>query len=80
MHESATPRSDASESVSAGGAQSDPLAYSVPEAAQRIGMKERKVRQLVADGAIRSFKVGAARRVSHTALVEFIEKQEKSAA
>ncbi|MCX5066960.1 helix-turn-helix domain-containing protein [Micromonospora lupini] len=81
MHESATLSSDAD------GIRVDPailarlaykLAYTVPQAAEAIGMGERTLWALVRSGAIRSYKVGASRRISRAALLEFIEQQENA--
>ncbi|MEW2442825.1 helix-turn-helix domain-containing protein [Micromonospora marina] len=54
------------------------LAYKVPEAAIRIGMSVRKCWALVHAGEIRSYKVGHSRYVSHQALLDWIEQQEKA--
>jgi excisionase family DNA binding protein len=42
------------------------------EAAERLGIGRTKVYELMASGELRSVKIGAARRVSATALVEFV--------
>jgi excisionase family DNA binding protein len=42
------------------------------EAAQRLGIGRTKVYELMASGQLRSVKIGAARRVSATALAEFV--------
>ena len=42
------------------------------EAALRLGLGRTKVYELMASGALRSVKIGAARRVSATALAEFV--------
>lgn len=74
MHESAI-----ADSTTTDASTREQLAYTVPEAAKCIGMGERKMRQLVADGTIRSFKVGTSRRISRAALLAFIEQQENAA-
>jgi excisionase family DNA binding protein len=42
------------------------------EAAQRLGIGRSKVYELMASGELRSVKIGAARRVSATALADFV--------
>ena len=42
------------------------------EAAERLGISRTKVYELMASGELRSVKIGAARRVSATALAEFV--------
>jgi excisionase family DNA binding protein len=42
------------------------------EAAERLGIGRTKVYELMASGELRSVKIGAARRVSATALAEFV--------
>jgi excisionase family DNA binding protein len=42
------------------------------EAAQRLGIGRTKVYELMASGELRSVRIGAARRVSATALAEFV--------
>lgn len=49
------------------------VAYKVPEAAQALAMCEATVWKLVKSGALRSYKVGAARFVPASALDEFVE-------
>ena len=44
------------------------------EAAQRLGLSRTKVYELMASGQLRSVKIGAARRVSATALAEFVAR------
>jgi excisionase family DNA binding protein len=44
------------------------------EAAQRLGIGRTKVYELMRSGQLRSVKVGGARRVSATALVDFVAK------
>jgi excisionase family DNA binding protein len=41
-------------------------------AAQRLGIGRTKVYELMARGELRSVKIGAARRVSATALADFV--------
>jgi excisionase family DNA binding protein len=42
------------------------------EAAQRLGIGRTKVYELMRSGELRSVKIGAARRVSATALADFV--------
>ena len=42
------------------------------EAAKRLGIGRTKVYELMRSGELRSVKIGAARRVSATALAEFV--------
>jgi excisionase family DNA binding protein len=42
------------------------------EAAERLGIGRTKVYELMASGELRSVKIGAARRVSATALADFV--------
>jgi excisionase family DNA binding protein len=44
------------------------------EAAQRLGIGRTKVYELMRSGELRSVKVGGARRVSATALVDFVAR------
>ena len=48
------------------------LLFRPTEAAQRLGIGRTKVYELMRSGALRSVKVGGARRVSATALVDFV--------
>lgn len=51
------------------------LAYTVPEAAEKLRLGERTVWRLVRAKQIESFKVGRARRVSRAALVKYMNRQ-----
>jgi excisionase family DNA binding protein len=48
------------------------LLYRPEEAAAALGLGRTKVYELMAAGALRSVKVGGARRVSATALADFV--------
>jgi excisionase family DNA binding protein len=48
------------------------LLFRPDEAAQRLGIGRTKVYELMARGELRSVKIGAARRVSATALADFV--------
>jgi excisionase family DNA binding protein len=48
------------------------LLFRPDEAAQRLGIGRTKVYELMAAGRLRSVKIGASRRVSATALAEFV--------
>jgi excisionase family DNA binding protein len=53
------------------------IAYSVPEAAQALGVGLTTVKELVASRALRSFRIGRRVLVSRTALIEFIDARER---
>lgn len=61
-------------------APADALAYSIDQAAARLGVGKTKFEELVAAGQIKTFKVGRRRLVSRTALEAFITKQERKSA
>jgi excisionase family DNA binding protein len=48
------------------------LLFRPEEAAQRLGIGRTKVYELMARGELRSVKIGAARRISATALADFV--------
>jgi excisionase family DNA binding protein len=48
------------------------LLFRPTEAAQRLGIGRTKVYELMASGALRSVKIGSARRVSANALADFV--------
>jgi excisionase family DNA binding protein len=50
----------------------EPLLLRPAEAAARLGIGRTKLYELMASGALRSVKIGGARRVSATALAEFV--------
>jgi excisionase family DNA binding protein len=50
----------------------DRLLLRPAEAAERLGIGRTKVYELMRSGRLRSVKIGAARRVSATALAEFV--------
>jgi len=50
----------------------DQLLFRPDEAAQRLGIGRTKVYELMARGELRSVKIGAARRISATALADFV--------
>jgi excisionase family DNA binding protein len=50
------------------------LAYSVEEAAALLGIGRTFMFQLVATGEIESFKIGNLRKISHEALVAYIDR------
>ena len=53
---------------------SERLLYRPEEAAKVLGLGRTKVYELIASGELRSVKIGAARRVSATALAEFVSR------
>ena len=57
----------------------DAVAYSLDEGAERIGVGKTTFEALVADGAIKTFKVGRRRLVSRAALERFVERMERAA-
>ncbi len=59
--------------------ESNKIAYSVNEAARLLSMSARKLTYLIAMKEIRSFKIGKSRRVTASALAEFVTRQEKKA-
>lgn len=61
-----------------GNGSGDALAYRVPQAAQLIGLGERKTWQLVLNGSIESVKVGSARLITRDALQRFIASLPKA--
>lgn len=67
MHDSAAPTE--------GTAATEPAALTIPQAARRLALSERKVAQLIKAGDLASYKVGSARRIPATAVGEFIARQ-----
>ena len=55
----------------------EPLAVSPDEAALLLGLKRTKVYELLADGTLRSLKVGRRRLIPTDALREFINPPAK---
>lgn len=54
------------------------LLYTVPDAAAQLSVSERKVRDLVADGAIDSVLIGRRRLIPHDALAAYIERLKRA--
>jgi excisionase family DNA binding protein len=50
------------------------LLFRPTEAAQRLGIGRTKVYELMSSGELRSVKIGGARRVSATALTDFVAR------
>jgi excisionase family DNA binding protein len=50
------------------------LLFRPKEAAQRLGLGRTKVYELMASGELRSVKIGGARRISATALADFVAR------
>lgn len=50
------------------------LAYPPAEVAELLGLGRSKVMVMIADGEIPSVKIGRARRVLHSDLVEYLER------
>src|SRR5690606_23770402 len=61
-------------------APADALAYSLDQAASRLGIGKTMLEELVAAGQITSMKIGRRRLVSRAALEAFIARQERKAA
>lgn len=62
------------------GPTSGRLLYSMPEAAQLLGgITERKLWSMVAEGEIKSVKLGRRRMISATALAEYVHGLEAAA-
>lgn len=58
----------------------DQLAYRPKQAAQVLGLSVAQVTELLAQGRIESFKLGAARLIRREALVAFLDDLERRAA
>ncbi|WP_242107210.1 helix-turn-helix domain-containing protein [Luteimonas aquatica] len=52
-----------------------PLAHTVPEACRRLGISRTTIYQLIANGEIRSFKVGARTLIPEESLRTFISNK-----
>lgn len=70
---------DSSSERSAEASTPERLAYRVREAAELLGLSERKVWQLVERQEIESFTIGTARRISRDALLAYVEKLRSAA-
>ena len=55
------------------------LAYSLKEAAKRLGVSDRHLRKFVQTGELVSFQLGRSRRISERALADFIRTREAQA-
>jgi excisionase family DNA binding protein len=55
----------------------DRLLFRVEEVAEVLGLGTTTVKGLIASGALRSVKIGAARRVSATALAEYVARLDR---
>lgn len=55
------------------------IAYNVPHVAKVLDLSERQVWAFIRNGDIESFKIGASRRVTRGALVDFINRQHETA-
>ena len=51
-------------------------AYTLQEAAERVGVSDRHLREFIRDGRLQSFTIGTSRRISHNALQRFIDQRE----
>ena len=49
------------------------LAYPPAEAAELLSLSRARLYQLIADGTIPSLKIGKSRRITHAALVAFLD-------
>jgi len=70
MHESAG--QNASEH-----ARSEQIAYTVKHAAKVLDIGERTLWQLINSGEVESFKIGWSRRISRSALEQYVERQRR---
>lgn len=61
-------------------APADAVAYSIDQAAARLGVSKTTFEALVAAGQIKSFRVGRRRLISRAALEAFVARQERKAA
>lgn len=52
------------------------LLYTVEESAARLSIGVTKMKQLVADGEVRSIRVGRLRRIPASSLAEYIQVRE----
>ena len=59
---------------------SPPLLLTAEEAARALRVGRSKVYELMRSGALRSVKIGGSRRVSATALAEYVAALERQAA
>jgi excisionase family DNA binding protein len=69
MQADAAPRN----SVDGNGADDEPLAYTVPQAARKLAIGERSMWHLVHTEQVESFKIGASRRIPREALLAYLE-------
>jgi excisionase family DNA binding protein len=56
------------------------IAYSARSAARVLDISERQVVSLITTGKIESFKIGKSRRITRTALLDFVQRQQVSLA
>lgn len=54
--------------------------HKLPTAQERLGIGRSKIFELIASGELRSVKIGRTRLIPESAIVEFIERLENSAA
>lgn len=52
------------------------IAYTVNGAARQLAITERQVYRLIEKGEIRSYKAGRSRRITRTALLEYVDRCE----
>jgi excisionase family DNA binding protein len=50
------------------------LAYSTREAAEQVGLSPRQIQSYIQAGVLESFTIGRSRRITHQALVDFIDR------
>jgi excisionase family DNA binding protein len=55
------------------------LLYSKTDAAEQLGISERVLDRLIADGLVETVKIGRRRLVPHEALEDYIERLRRSA-
>lgn len=53
----------------------DPISYSIPGAAQALGVSKSTIWRLVADGQLATFKLGARTLILRDALLRLVEQK-----
>lgn len=61
------------------GSKTPQVAYKVADAARHLDVSPRMMWRWIAEGRITSFKIGNIRRVSHQALLDFVERESDAA-
>ncbi|WP_030488168.1 helix-turn-helix domain-containing protein [Micromonospora chokoriensis] len=58
---------------------SEPRAFSIPEAAKLLSLGTRKVEYMIQSGELKSIKIGRSRRIPRKVLEDFLEEKQKLA-